>query len=343
MQDPLVRSTPPKRIRRSPSSAPKQARQRPRVAPEAHAKADGYIPFRDRFRAWWDGVEPEAVVRKGQTAKTSKTRRLIELDSEDNLQNNVDWGAARVRICDWVWGHGFVGPGGGNYGIDMARPFSARAESLVLDLSAGLGGRVHEIALNPDVTVAGLEQEPDFAETALERTKKLDHGNIRSIAAYNPNRIDLAGLKYDCILARELFFTIEDKRALFATLGDGLRRKGTLAFTDFVLAEHDQNEGPVMADWQETEPMRPLPWSLSEYRKELEALNFELVAFGDDSDRYRELVLRAWRQYADGLDQVTFDRTLVDALIQEAQLWLHRIRAIESGQLRVLSVVAKRR
>ena len=188
-----------------------------------------------------------------------------------------------------------------------------------------------------------MERDREFAETTLERTKRLGRSNIRTIAAYNPNRVNLAGLKYDCILARELFFTIEDKAALFETLGAGLRSKGTLAFTDFALAEHDQNEGPVMTEWHETEPMLPWAWSLNEYRKALTDLNFELTVFTDDSDYYRELVLHAWRQYVDGLDQVTFDRTLVDALMQEAQLWLHRIRAIESGQLRVIRVVAQPR
>ena len=122
-----------------------------------------------------------------------------------------------------------------------------------------------------------------------------------------------------------------------------MRKGGGLAFTDFVLAEPDQNEGAVMRRWHETEPVPPRPWSLKEYETRLPELNLSVFEFEDDSKPYREMVVRAWQAYADGLDSVAFDRTLVDALMQEAELWLHRIRAIESGQLRVLRVFGRMR
>ena len=340
MSDPLARSKsskPPKSAK--PAAEPRTSAAR--TAPEAYAKADGYIPFRDRFRAWWDGVEPEAVVRKGQKAKTSYTKRLIELDDKNDLPPQADWGAARTRVCEQVWGYGCVGPGDGRYVVESARPFSSRPDSFVLDLSAGLGGRVSEIARDPDATVTGLERDQEFVDTASERIKKLDRRNIRSIEFYNPDRLDLGGLKYDCIIAREAFFTIEDKLAFLGTLRNGLRRKGTLAFTDFVLTEADQNEGQVMREWQKNEPAIPKPWAMEEYRSALSGLGLKAIEFEDDSEYYRDMVLHAWRDYVDGLENVDFDRTLVDALMREAQLWHHRIRAIECGQLRVLRVVAR--
>ena len=96
MADPLVRSKSPKAFR--PAKAAAKARKSSksktgsRAAPETHAKADGYIPFRERFRAWWHGVEPAAVVKKGQKAKTNFTKRLIELDDKDDLPPQADWG-----------------------------------------------------------------------------------------------------------------------------------------------------------------------------------------------------------------------------------------------------------
>ncbi|MDD9907284.1 MAG: class I SAM-dependent methyltransferase [Rhodospirillaceae bacterium] len=348
MPDHLVRSKPskpPKVLRPTGKPRKKAAVRKPaaRAAPEAHAKADGYIPFRERFRAWWHGVEPAAVVKKGQKAKTTYTKRLIELDDKEDLPPQADWGAARTRVCDQIWGRGYIGPGEGNYVVDTARPFSKRPESLVLDLSAGLGGRIEEIARDPDVTITGMERDPEFADVAAERVKQDGRRNIRPVTSYTPERLDLAGLKYDCILAREDFFSVEDKLALLGTLRNGLRQKGCLAFTDFVLAEADQNEGEVMREWHQTEPLTPKPWSLDEYRNALEGLNLNVVEFEDDSDYFRELVLHAWRRYVDSLETVSFDRTLVDALMGEAQLWLHRLRAIESGQLRVLRAIARAR
>lgn len=108
MPDHLVRSKlskPPKVLRPTGNPRKKAAVRKP-AAPEAHAKADGYIPFRERFRAWWHGVEPAAVVKKGQKAKTTCTKRLIELDDKEDLPPQADWCSARTRVCDQIWGPG---------------------------------------------------------------------------------------------------------------------------------------------------------------------------------------------------------------------------------------------
>ncbi len=314
-----------------------------RAQPEANAKSDGYIPFRDRFRAWWDGVEPEAVVRKGQKSNVTRVQRAIKLDENADLEPAEERGAARVRICDRVWGKGFVAPGNATYAVEVARPFSSRKEATVLDLSAGLGGRAEEIAKDPDIKVVGMERDLEFAENASERVKSSDQHNLQPIKAFNPDRLDLNGMKFDCVIARELFFSVADKLELLATIRNGLRAKGTLSFTDFVLTEPDLNEGAVMSQWHETEPVAPQPWSLGVYRSRLESLNFSIVEFEDESERFRKLVLQAWREFVDDLEHVAFDKALVDALMQEAELWLHRNRAIESGQLRVLRVFARLR
>ena len=352
MPDHLVRSKaskpakvlrPSTKTHRKPAGKAAAGKKPARAAPETHAKSDGYIPFRERFRAWWHGVEPAAVVKKGQKANTAYTKRLIELDDKDDLPPQADWGAARTRICEQVWGYGHVAPGEASYVVETAQPFSTRPESLVLDLSAGLGGRISEIARDPDVTVTGMERDAEFADLAIERMKQLERRNIRPVETYNPERLNLAGLKYDCIIAREAFYTVEDKLALLGVLRNGLRQKGALAFTDFVLAEADQNEGSVMQGWQKCEPATPRPWSLDEYRSALQGLNLNVIEFQDDTEYFREMILHAWRNYVDSLETVTFDRTLVDALMGEAQLWLHRVRALESGQLRVLRVFARLR
>jgi ubiquinone/menaquinone biosynthesis C-methylase UbiE len=341
MPDPLKRSRPVKPRKAKPPVRSREALKPPE--PEANAKSDGYIPFRDRFRAWWDGAEPGALVRKGQKPKLSSAGRAIELDRKPSLPAEEFHGAARVRVCDNVWGQGFVAPGGATYAVEMARPFSTRSEASVLDLSAGLGGRVGEIAKDSAVKIVAMERDQEFSENASERAKLGTLSNLPAIQHLNPERLNLNGLKYDCVMARELFFTIPDKLALLGTLRNGLRKNGALAFTDFVLAEPDQNEGSVMDQWHKTEPVPPQPWSIGEYRGRLESLNLRIVEFEDDTEFYRKMVLQAWQDYADGLEQVLFDEGLVDALMREAELWLHRVRALESGQLKVLRVHARLR
>lgn len=310
------------------------------LKPEAHAQPDGYIPFKIRFQAWWEGVEPEALVRKGQKSRAAP-QRSIALDAREDLPPDTNWSAARVRICDQVWGEGFTGPGGAEYGLEHIGPFPQAGECKLLDMSAGLGGRIAVIAQNPDIVISGLERDAEFADHAQERAARLAQDNVLPIVHYNPDRLDLHGGKFDAIVAREVFCGVAEKLALLGALRRGVRNGGVLAFTDLVLAEFDQNEGPVMENWARTEPVRPQPWSMDEYRDRLEALNFDIVNFEDDSDRYRDLVVTAWKRLANGLESEGLDRAFVDALITEAELWLHRMRALESGQLRLLKVTVR--
>ena len=310
------------------------------LKPEAHAQPDGYIPFKVRFQAWWEGVEPEALVRKGQKSRAAP-RRSIEVDAKADLPLDTNWSAARIRICDQVWGEGFTAPGGAEYGLEYIGPFPEGRACRLLDMSAGLGGRIAEIAQNGNITVSGLERDAEFADHAQERAARLAQDNVQPIAHYNPERLDLQGIKYDTIVAREVFCGVPDKLALLGALRNGMRQGGVLAFTDFALAEFDQNEGPVMENWDRTEPFRPQPWSVDEYQDHLDVLRFDVVNFEDDTDKYRSLVVNAWKRIAEGLESEGLDRAYVDALISEAELWPHRIRALESGQLRLLKVTVR--
>ena len=38
---------------------------------------DDYVPFAARFRAWWEGVEPGAIVQPGQTASVRRNRLIV--------------------------------------------------------------------------------------------------------------------------------------------------------------------------------------------------------------------------------------------------------------------------
>jgi len=332
-QSPLTRGKTLSAARPSPASAKTQSAV---VKPEEHAQSDGYIPFKIRFQAWWEGVEPGAIVRKGQKQQSVAPERAIELDSEPELPPETILGAARVRICDQVWGDGFAQPGGATYGLEHAGSFPRGAKSEVLDLSAGLGGRITELATENGFKVTGMDRDEELVDYAQQRAELAQLDNVKTITQYNPDRLNLRGLKYDGIVARDVFFTVPEKLGLMGTIRGGLRQGGILALTDFVLAEHDQNEGPVMEQWQETEPVRPMPWSIDEYHDCLTALHFDILNFEDDTDAYRDLIVSAWHGFANGLDSNGLDRAFVDALIPEAELWMHRVRALESGQLRLL-------
>ncbi len=308
---------------------------------KAQAANDGHIPFKIRFQAWWDGVEPEALVSRGQKSKVKRARHVIELNTKPDLPADTSWAGARVQICDLVWGEGYVAPGGAKYGLENVLPFPPGRDTKVLDLSAGLSGRMTRLAGDGHVIITGMERDGEFVDHALTRAALADREGVLPISGLNPDRLNLRGIKYHYIIARELFFTIADKMTLLKTLRNGLRQKGTIAFTDFVLAEFDPNEGAVMEQWHRIEPHAPHPWSIDEYRIRLQELDLEIVHLDDDSEHYRGLVVAAWRQFVDQLDSRNIDRAFVDALMPEAELWLQRVRALKCGQLRLVRITAR--
>ncbi len=285
--------------------------------------------------AWWEG-EPNSVrhqARQGSvSADTARPEMAVELDQGELLPY---WTSERIAACELLWGAGFVQPGGEAYLKRILTPAKLEVDDKVLDLTTGLGGTTELMQRLLGCEVQSLDPSEELADIAA---KKLDC----DVKTYDPQDLVLERRnygKFNCIVNRDAMFAA-DKDKMLDIVSGRLQPQGSFVFTDFVMAE-ERVSGPEVQAWQALEPVSPQLWTMDEYRLSLLSRKFRVHVFQDESEVLIRLVKAGWRACVDRLESERLSRGLVNALVLEADLWLHRIRALESGQLRYVLVHAQ--
>ncbi len=308
---------------------------------------DGYVPLLTRFRTWWDDDDPKALSRKGLAAAAG-TRAMADADAievDGPTTPLVAWPPERIAFCRRLWGHETetVSPGGVEYALRLARPMALGANASILDLNAGLGGGARKIAKELGPRVTGMEADPDLAEAANLLSKTQRMSKTAPIAHYDPLALDLPERKFEGVLLRELLYRAPDRMRLLRDATQALKPRGHLVFTDFVLADGAARASTEAQQWLEREPETANPGVMEEYRPLLKALKMDVRVHSDETPEYIGHVLSAWSIFVDSLNSTDLTRDFVNCMMREAEFWLARMRALESGKLRLLRVHAMKK
>ncbi len=300
----------------------------------AHAEDDGYVKLWRRMRAWWDGVDLEAETRPARKSPRKKNME-IEVDDTATLL------AQRMDIIQQLWGEGNSAPGGATFLADMVRECKPAANARIADLSAGLGGGLRSLEATQSGTFAGFERDQDLAKAGHDLSSALGLADKIPISHFEPARIDTLFDKnaFDIILAREIFYSLIDRREALLSLADALDRNGTLMFTDFALADRSSENKDVIA-WRQTDPYKPAPATVEEYRELLNELKYSIKSIDDVSAEYVQAIQAGWKSIINHLKTGNFSRSYVDTLMSEGQVWLARSKALKTGQLKLIKVRA---
>lgn len=313
---------------------------------------DGYIPFLERFKGWWNGGAPPERVRKRRTAPNTRKPRetappqeqsgapdpqAITVDEPSDTDAGPRWPDSRVDFCRRLWAvddeDEMVEPGGAAYCADLLKPTAVDSSKAALDLSAGLGGGVRYLAKQSGLWMTGMEPDEELAERAHELS--CAHGMARRapITAYDPEKLRLPKRKYYVILMRERLYRVRDKGEALKTIRGALKPQGHLILADFALAQDSSAEAKAVTAWTALEPERPPLWTMEQYRRALRSVGVDLRVFEPDSERYRGLILGGWARLVDGLRREELTRPFVDNMMREAEYWVRLARALESGEL----------
>jgi cyclopropane fatty-acyl-phospholipid synthase-like methyltransferase len=224
----------------------------------------------------------------------------------------------------------------------MVKPMGLDPSMSVLDLSAGLGGGARLVAQTFGVWVTGMESSKNLTELANEASEKAGMTKKAPIESCDLENLDLDGRSFDCIYARELFYTVKHKSDLFRTLCEALKTDAELAFTDFVLAKKDGKTDAIKR-WIEGEPIEPHPWSLEDAMEILNELNLDVRVNENITDIYRTLVVEGLETIVKHVKKggrVSAD--VAPAMLEEAELWGRRVEAFDSGDLKVYRFLARK-
>jgi cyclopropane fatty-acyl-phospholipid synthase-like methyltransferase len=294
----------------------------------------GRVPLKLRLKAWWEGSDVVVQAQDKPAALPKQPRQAVGFRDPAR-----PWETSKSLVLQALWGNGFSHPGGLEFAIYIAKPFALNAAMTVIDLSAGLGGGTRAVAEKFDVWVTGLEEDEQLATVGMELSNLAGMGKKAPISRYEPQKFEFKPGSCDCMIARELFFRIVDKRRLFAQIAEGLKHGGQIVFTDFAMRDGKSALHPAIIEWMKAETPNPAPWSVEDVSVVLRGAKLESRVNEDISDQYRSMAVGAWSAYAKhvngaiGPEEAT---CLTDAM----ELWAKRIAAIDSGELRVCRVHA---
>ena len=103
-----------------------------------------------------------------------------------------------------------------------------------------------------------------------------------------------------------------------------------------------KSEAPELQRWIAAEPQPVYPWSLDGLRTALGKLKVVARTAEDESERYRGMVIKAWKDYLDKVDSEMLTSEIGPQVVHEAEFWARRLAAIEAGVLQYVHVVGVR-
>jgi cyclopropane fatty-acyl-phospholipid synthase-like methyltransferase len=284
-------------------------------------------PFKQRFLAWWEGVDPppaKAAPPRADRAREAEPPPPIKLEP---------WESPAIRVRHAIWGEGFRAPGGAAFALELVKPFAINNSMSILDFGCGAGGPARAITKEFDVWITGIERDRDQVDLGKTLSTKAGLERKTEIIAYDPENFVSRSGGFDCILSVDTLFRFDSREVILARLENCLKTRGQLTVCDYVRVDGMAPDDPLLAAaFGEGAP--PL-WTRGEYEKRFAELKFDLRVSEDITEKYRMTALLA-------LDQVTrlpegkaVIRTFPEAFMAEVGDWERRLTAIDGGALRI--------
>jgi len=312
------------------------AAQRPRAA----GKKDAYVPFLVRFQAWWQGVEPGALMRRRQQSKPQRANRI---DVGNFRERGERWTKRRLEIIARIYGEGFIHAGGLEYAQRLLEPQGLDESMSVLDMSAGLGGSARYIANEFGSWVTGMETEKPLADIGMRLSRQERLKDKAPIKLYDPEHVEILDRRYHFILMRERLYTVKNKTRLLTQMADALAPGGKIMLVEFVVADKDAKDAELIKNWCKAEYETPVLFTEDEMKDCIYRLKLELKSYTDESEPYRKAVLADWAKFTKGLQKEELDQEFVDIMMDEAELNKSRTEAMNSGLLKPVRIELERR
>lgn len=326
--------------------AKKTGKTPPKAAkPEGVDRRGSYPDFKKRLRAWWVGVEVKDLdsfdKRRDKAAAPAKAKKndVPPKPKSPPLQPAPSaTSTSKAEVLQMLWGKGHTLPGGDDFALTLVKGLTFHNSLPYLDISAGLGGGTSAIARHHKITVEGIEVDPELAASAMELLTAHGLTKVSPIRCADPQSEKLGEGKYAAVFARETLFTIPDRKTLLRNVVASLSPAGSIVLTDFMPADRATGTNPELEAWRQAEPARALPFTLEEYSELLEQSQFAIDTSDDLSAKYIGLIQAGWQRLHTCLQTAKLSPETANMLMAEGSIWLARCKALESGDLRLVSI-----
>ncbi len=246
------------------------------------------------------------------------------------------WTSERLRAAASLWGEGFHTPGGDLEILRLAKPLGLSSASSLLLVGAAAGGPSRALASQLGVWVSGFENDLALtaeAETFIARSKLTKRAPI---GLWNPADPVFRKKFHHHGIALEPLRDNPVEQTL-AAIGQALKPGGHLAMLQVVADTPLDPSDPTVAHWARLDRRDPraIP-SETTITRVLKRLRFDVRVVEDLSERHIHQALLGWRAAVRRMEEERPARRQAMAFVQEAELWLFRLRLFQLGALRLV-------
>ncbi|MEM6901966.1 MAG: methyltransferase domain-containing protein [Pseudomonadota bacterium] len=303
------------------------------------------IDWRTRLIAWWEGFDLSGIEERKKNAKArlaeKKASKTI-IKSEDaepeaekeppGLDRNGRplWSLTRIELAELMWGEKFVEPGSETWIPKLVATLPLNPTSSLLDLTAGLGGVIEHAAQRFGAHADGYDVNPLLVEEGNKRIATSDVAGKLQLNPLDQNNFQISR-RYEFCLALNLFYTVEDKDALYQKLVTVLKDRGQLVFTDFFIQPDADITSGALKAWRQTERLEPHPITSKDMEKGLTAAGFDVRTVEDISTAYQREARVGLSRLHEYLKTKEMDGEAKQLVTDEIALLTRRLRAMEAG------------
>lgn len=264
------------------------------------------------------------------------------LDPEPPAPPPPRWPQTKLKVLGALWGEGFLGPGGAEEALTLAKPLGLNESHSVLNLGAGLGGAARALATQTGAWVTGYETDPDLAAAAQALCEKQNHRKAE-IRHLDPAAPQIRRGYYHHALALEALWRLPDKAGLVAALAGGVKPRGQVVLTDLALGQVSPAAERAFAAWAAAEGVEPCLGGEKALTALLAKEGLEVRICEDITDRHVRQTIAAWASFVAELERDRPARPFAVAVVAEAERCMRRIDLMRSGRLRLVRWHAIRR
>jgi cyclopropane fatty-acyl-phospholipid synthase-like methyltransferase len=285
--------------------------------------------LRNWFGRTGDAPPPELVPGAADPASVSETRVRLP-------RNRRIWSPERIQAVGLLWGDGFLFPGGEAETLRWAKPLGLSAASTLLLLGAGGGGPARAVASKLGAWVSGFEADADLAAAATDLISRTKLGRRSQVETWEPDDPEFATHYYHHCLALEPLRDHQPELILTA-IATALKPGGQLALVELIADTPLPVASQDVVHWARMEHCRPemLPTEVLITRM-LGRLGFDVRIVEDISSRHMQQAMMGWRRMVRGMEAERPPIQQSALLVEEAELWLLRLKLFRSKQLRLV-------
>lgn len=259
----------------------------------------------------------------------------------DALSGEGDWTRARLRLAEALWGEGFLLPGGAAELHRLAAKLRLSASSSLLLLGMGSGGPTLTLAGELGVWVHGRESDPYLAALAARRIQRAGVALAKRATAgrWDPQHPDFGRRTFDHAMTLDVL-RAERPDDILAALAQAVKPGGQIALVETVAPTPLDRSDSAVAAWLRLERREAGVPDPARVMQTLERLGLPLYGSEDISVRHMRQAVRGWRRRLRDLQAEHPDAARAAVLVEEAELWLRRVRLMRAGRVRMMHWLA---